>query len=271
MMNDKSGFAYFISAMEKYTLFKERSRRKEFWYFILFSNIFACAYNIISIILNFNYFLSLVADIIFFIPNMAVSVRRLHDVNRSGWWIFYAIMYIAPSDSEDNRFGPDHHASLQDKSIFECIIGSLKKYFQFSGRTSRKEYWSLTFFSVAAVVVVGAIGRIVGGSYNPLLFIVLVLLLPNIAARVRRLHDIDQSGWWIFFPSLYVLPSDEGENHFGPNPISLEHITTKTATPASSSLSMEALDKIEKLAALKEKDILTEDEFQEHKKNLLEE
>lgn len=104
-----------------------------------------------------------------------------------------------------------------------------KKYVTFSGRARRKEYWMFVLFnilaSVAAAVVDAILGTTgtIGGLYS------LAVLLPGLAVFIRRLHDTDRSGWWIFIGLIPIigsiillvfmcLDSKPGENRFGPNP-----------------------------------------------------
>ena len=107
----------------KYFDFKGRARRAEYWYFILFIIL-------VSFILGFiegftgafdNTDRSIYADIFsifIIIPSISVSVRRLHDINRSGWWVLLTFLIIIgsiilliwhckDSDKEINRFGPN--------------------------------------------------------------------------------------------------------------------------------------------------------------------
>ena len=103
------------TCFKKYGVIEGRASRSEYWFFVLF-----CA--LISILLelfayqNLNIaILELLVSIGFFIPSVTVATRRLHDVNRSGWWqlISFTIIGIIPllfwlckkSDQENNRFG----------------------------------------------------------------------------------------------------------------------------------------------------------------------
>ncbi len=81
-----------ISCFNKYFDFETRSSRKEFWYWQLFR---------ILMFLSFTYLESLglsgllfISNFIFLIPEIAVSIRRLHDINKSGWWILLTLTII---------------------------------------------------------------------------------------------------------------------------------------------------------------------------------
>ena len=111
----------------------------------------------------------------------------------------------------------------------------LKKYAVFSGRARRKEYWFFALFNVIIIIALTFVD-VSAGSYDidsgfGLLsgLYSLAVLLPGIAVAVRRLHDIDRTGWWLliaFVPLIgaivllvfMVLDSTPGENQYGPNP-----------------------------------------------------
>ena len=114
-------------------------------------------------------------------------------------------------------------------------LQALKKYATFTGRARRKEYWFYMLFYLIILVVLsicdGIIGTTMqGGGVGILTLIyILAVLVPTLAVTVRRLHDTDRSGWWIFiqlvpiigfFVFLYFMVSDgtPGTNTYGPSP-----------------------------------------------------
>ena len=78
---------YYIEGLKKYAEFEGRARRKEYWMFILFDLIFAIAAAVLDEILGSQPVISIVYGLVLILPTLAVTVRRLHDTNRSGWWI----------------------------------------------------------------------------------------------------------------------------------------------------------------------------------------
>ena len=105
----------------------------------------------------------------------------------------------------------------------------LKKYAVFSGRARRKEYWYFFLFNVIISIVLGWIGNLLW-TYNVLSGLYsLAVLLPSLGVLIRRLHDTDHSGWWLFISLipligtiwllvLVVSDSDAGTNQYGPSP-----------------------------------------------------
>ena len=100
----------------------------------------------------------------------------------------------------------------------KAISACFSKYATFTGRASRSEYWFFYLFYI--LVYIGA--SILANASNSLIIFVplLALYLPLLAAGVRRMHDVDKSGWFLLIP-IYnlVLACTEGStvaNRFGP-------------------------------------------------------
>lgn len=110
----------------------------------------------------------------------------------------------------------------------------LERYSDFSGRSSRPEYWWYVLAYCIAYLVVSVIESIVGlngmiGPYGPVTVLLsLACLVPGVAVTIRRLHDTDRSGWWALLGIvplanlvlLYflVLPGTDNVNQFGSPP-----------------------------------------------------
>ena len=73
------------------------------------------------------------------------------------------------------------------------------KYFQFSGRASRKEYWifSLSFFLLCFFLTFFQF-------FYLHFFTFLILIIPSISLDVRRIHDINLSGWWLLIVCIVL-------------------------------------------------------------------
>jgi uncharacterized membrane protein YhaH (DUF805 family) len=109
----------------------------------------------------------------------------------------------------------------------EWMILPLRRYAQFSGRSQRKEYWMFALLNIIASIILSLLDTALGlgghvndyatqsaggfaaGAYGRggLLSSIwsLAILLPSLAVAVRRLHDIDRSGWWLLAPVLPIL------------------------------------------------------------------
>jgi uncharacterized membrane protein YhaH (DUF805 family) len=92
----------------------------------------------------------------------------------------------------------------------EAIASCFRKYANFSGRAPRSEYWWWALFIVLVTFGVELVaGFLTAASGNKLVGGLLVLLmdlfflLPNLAVVVRRLHDLNRSGWW--YGALIIL------------------------------------------------------------------
>ncbi len=86
----------------------------------------------------------------------------------------------------------------------EAISDGFSKYATFSGRSSRSAYWWWTLFYV--LVIIGA--SIVDALINTAVIgglIALAFIIPNLAVLVRRLHDVDHSGWWVLIGLIPLL------------------------------------------------------------------
>ena len=117
---------WYIDVLKKYTVFEGRARRKEYWIFALISALILIFLSLIDEMTGWKVWddegvLSLVYSIAVFVPTLAVVVRRLHDTDRSGWWVLIALIplvgaivllvfLILKGNEGDNRFGPDPKA-----------------------------------------------------------------------------------------------------------------------------------------------------------------
>ena len=114
---------WYTDVLKKYAQFDGRARRKEYWMFVLFNFIIAVGLGILDAVLGLrltenNGLLSTLYTLAVLLPGLAVSVRRLHDTNRSGWWLLIAfipfigaivliIFMVLDSDGGPNRYGPN--------------------------------------------------------------------------------------------------------------------------------------------------------------------
>ena len=89
--------------------------------------------------------------------------------------------------------------------LFESAIGTLRKYADFSGRASREEFWCFFGFVIITNAVAGIIGVLLGGGRTLSGAVGLLLLIPQLAVAVRRLHDVGKSGRELAIPCAMML------------------------------------------------------------------
>ena len=112
-------------------------------------------------------------------------------------------------------------------NIFEdltnSVISCFNKYFDFETRSSRKEFWYWQLFRILMFLSITFIESL---GLSGLLFISnFIFLIPEIAVSIRRLHDINKSGWWILLTItivgiipltyFYCIKGDDGVNDYG--------------------------------------------------------
>lgn len=105
------------TVLSKYATFTGRASRPEFWWFMLFVFIVNIITGVLDGVLFNAQVLNTIAMLALLLPQLAVGARRLHDIDRSGWWLLLAIVpvigwivliyfNVQPSQPGDNRFGP---------------------------------------------------------------------------------------------------------------------------------------------------------------------
>jgi len=116
---------WMLMPLRRYAEFSGRSRRKEYWMFVLFQIIVGVVLGIIEGAVGLSGTiagaygpLSLLFGLAMLIPGIAVGIRRLHDTDRSGWWLLIALVpligaivlivfFVMDGTRGPNRFGPD--------------------------------------------------------------------------------------------------------------------------------------------------------------------
>ena len=116
---------------DNYANFSGRARRREYWMYVLVQSIIMIGLMILDSILGLDFelqgislgygYLYLIGVIVHFIPSLAVLVRRLHDVGKSGWFYFIflipiigiiwlLVLYCTEGQKQDNKWGSDPKA-----------------------------------------------------------------------------------------------------------------------------------------------------------------
>ena len=121
-------------------------------------------------------------------------------------------------------------------TFVDSVKTCLAKYADFSGRATRSEYWwfylAFILFYIAGLVLAGILSSI-SETLGMIGFGIVALgalgfILPSLAAGVRRLHDVDKSGWFLLLGLIpivglvllyfLVIPGTPGDNRFGAPP-----------------------------------------------------
>jgi len=126
-------------------------------------------------------------------------------------------------------------------SFIDSIKICFKKYFVIDGRASRSEYWYWVLFIFIISLFVDYLDAMMAGVpwleyeklYGPLgIIVTITTLIPGFTVGVRRLHDVNKSGWWLLisFTVIGLIPlliwgitkGDNGKNQFGDYPLKLK-------------------------------------------------
>jgi uncharacterized membrane protein YhaH (DUF805 family) len=110
------------------------------------------------------------------------------------------------------------------------FVEAYRKYAVFKGRARRKEYWGFVLLNIIVLVLLINMDHMVNSPVTDAaikLFIV-ASILPGLAVSVRRMHDINKSGWFLLitfipFGNIFILFSlasegSKGKNEYGPDP-----------------------------------------------------
>lgn len=104
------------SGFDHYAKFDGRASRPAFWWWVLFVVLVSVGANIIDLVIGAPVF-SAILGLGLLLPNLSVSIRRLHDTDRTGWWVLIwliplvgwivlLVFYLQQGDAGENRFGP---------------------------------------------------------------------------------------------------------------------------------------------------------------------
>jgi uncharacterized membrane protein YhaH (DUF805 family) len=101
---------YYLNVWKNFANFSGRARRSEYWYFFLFNFIIAVILGQIAVLIEFPWLVT-IYYLATLIPSIAVGVRRMHDVGKSGWYllipIYSFILAVSEGTRGNNEYGPD--------------------------------------------------------------------------------------------------------------------------------------------------------------------
>ena len=173
-----------------------------------------------------------------------VKVDEKYKQDTGGNLDYYAENFVKQKDEKEDNTG---------LNLSEAVKICFKKYFDFKGRASRSEYWYFVLFAVIGYAIGFGLIFIAEQLFWLLAIFIIAIIIPWISVGVRRLHDINKSGWFIALPLpagvievifslnrqttleiifaiigfccsiyliiLYCSSGDSKENRFGKNPL----------------------------------------------------
>jgi uncharacterized membrane protein YhaH (DUF805 family) len=113
---------WYLEVLKKYAVFTGRAHRTEYWMFFLFNIIIGIVLGIIEGIFGGPGILGALYGLAVLVPGIAVGVRRLHDTNRTGWWLLIGLIpiigiivlivfFVQDSQPGENQYGPNPKAA----------------------------------------------------------------------------------------------------------------------------------------------------------------
>ncbi|MEU1779715.1 DUF805 domain-containing protein [Streptomyces abikoensis] len=108
---------WYIAVLKKYAVFSGRARRQEYWMFTLISTVISIVLAIADAVFGTGSLIGTVYVVAVFLPSLAATVRRLHDTDRSAWWILFGLIPVVgwivllvfmclDTKPEPNKYGP---------------------------------------------------------------------------------------------------------------------------------------------------------------------
>lgn len=161
-----------------------------------------------------------------------------------------------------------------------AYVDAMRRYFDFKGRSSRAEFWYFTLIVTGVGILAVMIDLTLGYDKDGLMPIATLWMVPHyipwLAAAVRRLHDIDRTGWWVLIGVIpggplvqlvfFCQPSTPGPNRFGSGPVGYAALPVAVAhRQTSTAAGTLNLDQLERLAALRASGAISETEFRQMK------
>ena len=191
--------------------------------------------------------ITLLPFLVMLVPGWMLGIRRLHDLDKSGWYIltsivpivnFYMLYLLLVKEGTQgtNRFGSEYHyqspSNLTQRKFEE-------KYLTFEGRLNRKPYILRQLCLLGSVIVIAFLTAFIlalmGSAEDDIQIIIQIVIIPAMYSfpllTIRRLHDLDKSGWLylimlvpiinlIFLVYLLFVKGTVGSNRYGSDPLS---------------------------------------------------
>ena len=128
---------WYLKVLKQYVDFSGRARRKEFWMFVLINGLITVGLRFLDRSLGTTFgdfnedgILETIYSITVLIPTLSVSVRRLHDIGKSGWylllmflpiigWIWLIVLYVSEGEYKINKWGENPKGFGNDTAIHQ--------------------------------------------------------------------------------------------------------------------------------------------------------
>ncbi len=109
---------WYIGVLKQYAVFTGRAHRQEFWMFVLINFGIIIGLSILAKIISILGILGILYNLAVLLPSIGVGIRRLHDTDRSGWWILIGLVPVVgwivliifaamEGKSAENKYGPN--------------------------------------------------------------------------------------------------------------------------------------------------------------------
>jgi uncharacterized membrane protein YhaH (DUF805 family) len=134
-----------------------------------------------------------------------------------------------PTQTARADTAPSAQVESKSEDFFSSISSCFDNYFTFSGRAKRSEFWYFKLFIILGTLLSILLDAFIFGKDDPIfittILFMIIVTLPGISVSVRRLHDIDRTGWWYLLLSVPFLgiiiliifwcqPSTHGMNRY---------------------------------------------------------
>lgn len=231
------------SVIHNYVNFNGRATRTEYFSILISVIVLFIPAAILLIVPVLGTIIFAAYAIAVILPVLAVTARRLHDVNKPAWFVlvpfglgllafiiavnayatmsfglltgchiiaalaalfnaYVAYLIVLPSDPNSAYGKTDNlRAPLKLELIDALKKVYLKNYLNFNGRAGRAEFWwPVYFFTFIYASLINALNVIPFLGTAISIIVMLAVILPNIALAVRRMHDINKSGFYVLIP-----------------------------------------------------------------------
>ncbi|MDR2037646.1 MAG: DUF805 domain-containing protein [Bacteroidales bacterium] len=237
-----SGIQWFFKALRHYADFSGRARRREYWWFVLFNFISAFLWSFLLMLVfaltgrgDVEYASNIVAlsfYLVFLLPAMAVAVRRLHDLGKSGWMllvmfiplvggIWLLVLMLTEGQQGANKYGPDPKTSSDPFSeavkvksagvafivaASLAIVTSIIQFFAINSLYGSFPFWGIVNFIVLVITLLAGIFLLNGKTMNVMhektryaffLFLaaVSISLIISVISLKNYLSNVDHIQW----------------------------------------------------------------------------